>query len=260
MPTVLAIAAHPDDIEFGMAGTLIRLAEVGWTLHYFNIANGCCGSKELSRAECAAVRLREALAASELLGANFHPPIRNDLEVFYDVPTHREVAAVVRSTKPSIILTHALVDYMEDHQNAARLAVGGAFVRAMPNFAAVPDTAVYDEDVAVYHAQPHGNIGPLGGAVTPTHYVDVGDLMPRKRQLLAQHASQEAWLDETQRISAYLELMAELNREVGQMSGAYEYAEGWQRHGHLGLSAAGYDPLSEALSPSGKLRIAGGNN
>ena len=45
MPTALAIAAHPDDIEFVMAGTLLRLAETGWSIHYFNIANGCCGSK-----------------------------------------------------------------------------------------------------------------------------------------------------------------------------------------------------------------------
>jgi LmbE family N-acetylglucosaminyl deacetylase len=37
-PRVLAIAAHPDDIEIFMAGTLLRLAEAGWELHYFNLS------------------------------------------------------------------------------------------------------------------------------------------------------------------------------------------------------------------------------
>ena len=39
-----AVAAHPDDIEFVMAGTLMQLADAGYELHYMNIANGCCGS------------------------------------------------------------------------------------------------------------------------------------------------------------------------------------------------------------------------
>ena len=39
-----AVAAHPDDIEFVMAGTLILLRRAGYELHYMNIANGCCGS------------------------------------------------------------------------------------------------------------------------------------------------------------------------------------------------------------------------
>ncbi|MBT5707276.1 MAG: hypothetical protein HOI66_13240, partial [Verrucomicrobia bacterium] len=36
----LAVAAHPDDIEFGMAGTLLRLAEEGYSLHYLNLSTG----------------------------------------------------------------------------------------------------------------------------------------------------------------------------------------------------------------------------
>jgi len=43
--TVFAIAAHPDDIEFMMAGTLSLLRKKGFDVHYMNIANGCYGSK-----------------------------------------------------------------------------------------------------------------------------------------------------------------------------------------------------------------------
>ena len=41
----MAIAAHPDDIEFLMAGTLRLLAEAGWETHYLTVANGSCGSR-----------------------------------------------------------------------------------------------------------------------------------------------------------------------------------------------------------------------
>ena len=47
---VLAVAAHPDDIEFVMSGTMMRLREAGYDLHYMNIANGCCGSAETDAA------------------------------------------------------------------------------------------------------------------------------------------------------------------------------------------------------------------
>lgn len=253
--SVLAIAAHPDDIEFVMSGTLLRLIELGWQAHYFNVANGCCGSKTLSRAECAALRLQEARQSAELLPATFYAPICDDLEIFYDHATHAKVASVVRQAQPSIILTHSPTDYMEDHQNVARLAVGGAFVRGMPSFVCSPEVTGYDHDVAVYHAQPHGNRDPLGKLIVPTHFVDVTNLREKKSELLACHASQNSWLDQTQRMSSYLNTMEKLNGEVGSMSPGFDRAEGWRKHIHLGLSGPGFDPLADALSKAGKLAV-----
>jgi LmbE family N-acetylglucosaminyl deacetylase len=251
--SVLAIAAHPDDIEFVMAGTLLQLAERGWSLHYFNIANGCGGSMTLDRQACAAARLQEAKHAAALLPATFYPPICDDLEIFYTTELLQQVAAVVRQAQPSIVLTHAPVDYMEDHQNAARLAVTAAFVRGMPNFVTQPQVSNYNTDVTVYHAQPHGNRTPLGELVTPTHIVDVTKFKARKQELLSAHVSQGQWLDDTQRMSSYVETMFELNREVGRMSAQFELAEGWRKHLHLGLSAPGVDPLRDALAEDLKL-------
>ncbi len=245
---MLAIAAHPDDIEFVMAGTLLQLAQRGWQVHYFNIANGCYGSQTMTVAECAAVRLSEAQSAASLLPATFYPPICDDLNIFYTPELLQQVAAVVRRAQPQIVLTHAPLDYMEDHQNAARLAVGGAFSRGMPHFPTSPSVPCTSGPVAVYHAQPHGNCTPLGEPVIPTHFVDVTEFLEKKRQLLAAHASQDQWLGASQGISEYLKTMEQLNRQVGQLSGQFDLAEGWRQHLHLGFSSAGFDPLRDALA------------
>ena len=157
-----AVAAHPDDIEFVMAGTLILLAQAGYEIHYMNIANGCCGSSEFSAEHTAVAREKEAIAAADSIGAEFHPSLVNDLEIFYNDETLKQLAAVMREVSPEILLVHSPSDYMEDHMNACRLAVTAAFARGMPNYPTIPPRPPVEQTVTIYHAQPHGNRDPLG--------------------------------------------------------------------------------------------------
>ena len=78
--------------------------------------------------------------------------------------------------------------------------------------------------------------------------MDVSGVMAKKTAMLACHKSQQQWLDTSQGLNSYLETMKDLMREVGRMSGRFEYAEGWRRHNHLGLCAPDADPLREALA------------
>jgi LmbE family N-acetylglucosaminyl deacetylase len=242
-----AIVAHPDDIEFVMAGTLLLLGRAGYELHYMTLANGCCGSTEWSAAETARIRKQEAERAAELLGARFHPSLTDDLAIFYDRPTLARLAAVMREVAPEILLVHSPVDYMEDHTNACRLAVTAAFARGMPNFPTDPPRPTVEGPVTIYHAQPHGNRDPLGQPVRPSLFVDVSSVLGQKTAALACHASQRQWLDSSQGIDSYIETMKSFNREVGAMSGRFDYAEGWRKHLHLGFCAESADPLRAAL-------------
>ncbi len=242
-----AVAAHPDDIEFVMAGTLMHLADAGYEIHYMNIANGCCGSTQHNASDTARIRQQEAINAAESIGAEFHPSLVNDLEIFYNHETLVRLAAVMREVAPEILLVHASSDYMEDHMNACRLAITAAFARGMPNYPTLPPRPPVEQPVTIYHAQPHGNRDPLGHPVVPALYVDVSGVIERKAAMLACHKSQKEWLDTSQGLDSYVETMKELMREVGRMSGRFEYAEGWRRHTHLGLCAAGADPLRAAL-------------
>lgn len=249
MPRVaFAVAAHPDDIEFFMSGTLMRLRDAGFEIHYMNVANGCCGTTQFDAATIADIRRGEAQAAAKSIGAVFHDSLCNDLEIFYERATLLRLASVMRLVQPDIVLTHALADYMEDHMNTARLAVTAAFARGMPNFPVDPPREATHKPVTVYHAQPYSHRDPLGQPVRPDFFVDVGDLVEDKVRMLARHESQKRWLDESQGHDSYLQTLRDLDAEAGRMSGRFAAAEGWRRHLHLGFCGPHDDPLAEALA------------
>ena len=245
-----AVAAHPDDVEFTMAGALMRLKSAGYDVHLMHIANGSCGSLELPAEKIARIRTAEAKTAAEKIGATHHAPLVNDIDIMYSKSLLASVAAIMREVAPDIVLTHSPQDYMEDHMIACRLAVTAAFCRGMPNFPTDPPRDPVSNAVAVYHAQPHGNRDPLGQPVIPSHFVDISDIITDKREMLSCHQSQKLWLDQSQGMDSYLNTMQELGREVGTLSGCFEYAEGFRRHIHYGLCGESDDPLAAALGQS----------
>jgi N-acetylglucosamine malate deacetylase 1 len=245
--SALAIVAHPDDIEFYMAGTLLLLRQAGYETHYLTVASGSCGSAEHDARTVRAIRRRESQHAARLLGAHWHPSFTDDLEIVYELRLLRRLAAVIREVRPTIVLTHSPQDYMEDHTNTSRLAVSAAFARGMPNFRTEPRRAAFDEDVTVYHAMPHGLRDPLGRRVKPGAFVNTTSVHPRKQEALVAHVSQKAWLDASQGMDSYLHAMDEMSLAVGRMSRRFQHAEGWRRHLHLGFCADDADPLRDAL-------------
>jgi N-acetylglucosamine malate deacetylase 1 len=249
MPNKVAIAigAHPDDIEFYMAGTLLQLKKTGYEIHYLTVANGNCGSAQYNAATTRSIRNTEARAAARILGAQFHPSLTNDLEILYSLELLRGLAAVIRDVKPGIVLTHSPQDYMEDHTNTSRLAVTAAFTRGMPNFRTAPPRPSAEYDVTVYHALPHGLCDQLRRRLVPGAFVNTTSVQKTKREALAAHKSQQGWLDVSQGINSFLLAMENMSLEIGCLSKRFKCAEGWRRHLHLGFSATETDPLGEAL-------------
>jgi N-acetylglucosamine malate deacetylase 1 len=253
MPTAstkaaFAIAAHPDDIEFYMAGTLLLLKQRGWEIHYMTLSSGSCGSTKFSAPTVRKIRRKESKAAAKLLGATYHDSIADDLEILYDLKLLRKLAPTVRKVRPRIVLTHSPQDYMEDHTNTCRLAVTAAFARGMRNFKTTPRQAPVAGDVTVYHAMPHGLRDPLRQPIFPDCFINTTSVHSAKREALAAHRSQKEWLDASQGMDSYLQTMDALSLELGRMSGRFEHAEGWRRHLHLGFSANDDDPLREELN------------
>src|SRR2546426_3901836 len=247
MKTAIAIGAHPDDIEFYMAGTLLLLKRAGGEIHYMTVANGSCGSVRYNVAQTRAIRRKESIRAAAVLGAYYHSSLVNDLEILYDLKPLRRLAAVIREVSPSIVLTHSPQDYMEDHENTCRLTVTAAFARGMQNFSTQPSRPAIDAEVALYHAMPHGLCDALRRRVAAELYVNTASVHALKREALACHRSQKEWLDVSQGMDSYLIAMDHLSWAVGRMSGRFKHAEGWRRHSHLGFCSEANDPLRLAL-------------
>lgn len=242
----IAIGAHPDDVEFYMAGTLLLLKKAGYEIHYLNVASGNCGSAEYNSGTTRSIRNNEARGAAKVLGAHFHPHLTDDLEILYNLDLLRGLAAVIREVKPNIVLTHSPQDYMEDHTNTSRLAVTAAFARGMPNFRSTPSRPTADYPVTIYHAMPHGLRDQLRRRIVPGAFVNTASVHSTKREALAKHKSQQGWLDLSQGMNSYLLAMEDMSRAAGEMSKSFKHAEAWRRHLHLGFCKEEDDPL-EAL-------------
>ena len=240
-----AIVAHPDDIEFMMAGTLLLLKRAGYEIHYLNVSTGNCGSVEFGPAKLKKMRLQEGKNAAKILGAHFHPPLCDDVEILYDLKTLRRLAAVVREVKPSIVLTHSPADYMEDHTNVSRLAVTAAFCRGMPNFKSIPSRPTEAYDCTVYHGLPHSLTDQLRRRIIPGAFVNTTSVYDLKLESLRAHQSQQNWLDASQKLNSYLQTCEDISFAVGKMSKKFKHAEGWRRHLHFGFCGPDADPLQD---------------
>ena len=244
---VFAIAAHPDDIEFMMAGTLFRLKDAGWQIHYMNVANGCCGTDRHEIDEIIGIRREESKQACQYFGAAFHDSLANDLEIFYEKNLISQLCSIIRQVEPDIILTQYPYEYMEDHSNTSRIAVTAAFCRGMKNFPVQPDIKPIIKPLAIYHSLPYGLTDPLRKPVEADLYVDIEQFIENKAQMLAKHKSQKEWLDVSQGMDSYLITMKNMCAEIAKMSHKFKYAEGWVRHSHLGFCNKDYNPLEDML-------------
>lgn len=228
----LAFLAHPDDAEILCAGTLIRLAKVGWEIHIVTATPGDCGTATLSSDEISAIRRREATAAAALVGATYHCLEERDLNVIFDRAANRKAIDLFREINPTIVFTHPRHDYMLDHEQVHLLARSASFSFPIPNASSLPLPAGAVVPW-LYYCDPVEGLDPYRGAqVQPSTYVDISRVMPAKIEMLACHASQREWLRSHHGMDEYVESMKQHGATRGQEIDV-EYAEAFVQHrGH----------------------------
>ncbi|NNM87411.1 MAG: PIG-L family deacetylase [Phycisphaerae bacterium] len=222
--------AHPDDVEFFCAGTLIRLARMGWTIHIATATPGDCGTMTANRWSISATRTAEAAAAAVMIGATYHCLDERDGMVVYDKPTVQKTIDLFRRIAPMLVFTHAPKDYMMDHEMVSLLARAGSFMYGAPNISALPrlDNSVVPH---LYYCDPSEGIDPLGRTVEPTTLIDISQEIETKARMLACHDSQRQWL-RTYHGMEYIEAMKRHGAARGKMAGV-GYAEAFVQHrGH----------------------------
>ncbi|PBB27051.1 MULTISPECIES: PIG-L deacetylase family protein [unclassified Mesorhizobium] len=164
---ILALGAHPDDIEIFMFGTLAAYAAQGAELTFAVATDGAKGGKS-DATFLARVRRAEATTAAALLGAAPRFLDFPDGELVADAALIGALKTLIRETGPELVITHASNDYHADHR---ALSDG---VRIAASFA-----------VPVLHADTMGGTG-----FSPTHYVDISAYRDIKIQAIRMHRSQ----------------------------------------------------------------------
>ena len=231
---ILAIHAHPDDTEILAGGTLALLGAAGHSITIVTMTPGDCGSAEHTREEIARIRRLEAARSAAHIGAKYHCAEFGDLAVFNDDASRRRVVEILRQVAPELVLTASPVDYLCDHEAASVLVRDACFGAPLPNYAAgaenpAPPLAAIPH---LYFMDPIGGLDRDGHAIEPDFFVNVAAQMETKTAMLAEHASQRAWLLKHHGIDDYLEMMQTWTRENGKRAGV-EYAEGFRRYkGH----------------------------
>lgn len=231
---VLAIHAHPDDVEFQCAGTLARLKELGCHITIATMTAGDCGSAELGPQEIARLRREEAGSAAALLGADYMCLEFQDFCIIIDHEGRRKVTEAVRRARPDIVLTAPPVDYMSDHEMTSRLVRDACFMAPTPNYAtgrwnAAPPLAKIPH---LYYVDPLEGIDYLGNPLPPEFVLDITATFPLKREMLACHASQRGWLLKQHGIDEYLDSCERWSASRGKLIGT-AYGEAFVQHkGH----------------------------
>ena len=230
MAAILAIHAHPDDIETLGAGTLALLAGRGHRIVIATATAGEGGATETSSEETARIRIKEATAAAALIGAEYRCAGLPDLGVFNDDAGRRRITEVVRAARPDIVIAASPADYHPDHEALSLLARDACFAASVPNYR-TGEAAPLEHIPHLYFMDPIGGRDREGVRVKPDFGVDIGDQLETKRRMLMAHESQVAWVARQHGVADFTASMVAWAERRGRDFGV-RYAEGFRQYRH----------------------------
>jgi len=197
---VLVIAAHPDDIDFGAAGTVATFVDAGLAVTYLVCTQGDQGGfDDTPREQMPAIRMAEQRAAAAAVGVSdvrFLQGYRDGwLEPTFEL--QRDIVRVIRGVRPRRLLIPSPERNWEriHASHPDHLATGEACIRAV--YPAARNPHAWPELVAEEGLQPWTvNEVWLMAHHTNSHHVDITDTFARKVAALHAHTSQTGHMDE----------------------------------------------------------------
>ncbi|MET7332418.1 PIG-L deacetylase family protein [Nonomuraea sp. NPDC005650] len=196
---VLVVTAHPDDVDFGAAGSVALFVDKGVEVTYLLVTDGDAGGNErtLDNSGMAELRRTEQRAAAKAVGVT---DVRflgyKDGLVVPSIELRRDISRVIRQVRPDLVITH---HPDRNYRNVApshpdHRAVGGSALDAVypdaRNPYAFPEL-LRDEGLEAWTVREVW----LTGGSTPDHWVDVTEAIDRKLAALQSHVSQVAHVE-----------------------------------------------------------------
>jgi bacillithiol biosynthesis deacetylase BshB1 len=229
---ILAFGAHPDDVELGCAGTILKEISVGKTVGIVDLTRG-----ELGTRGSAIIRDQEANAAAEILGVQ----VRENLEMrdgfFVNDEKHQlEIIKMLRKYQPDIVLCNAVDDRHIDHGKGSKLVSDACFLSGLTKIETELEGVIQDawRPKVVYHYMQWKNL-------IPAFVVDITGFTDKKIQSILAYSSQ--FYDPTSKepespISSknFLESLNYRSRDLGRLVGV-DHAEGFTVERYLAVNS-----------------------
>ncbi|MBT2558445.1 bacillithiol biosynthesis deacetylase BshB1 [Hymenobacter sp. ISL-91] len=228
---VLALGAHPDDVEMSCAGTLLAAAAAGKTIGIIDFTRGELGTRGTPQ-----TRAEESARATTILGLDVRENLGMADGFFRNDREHQLVLiAALRRYQPDVVLCNAIHDRHPDHGRAAQLATEACFLSGLRMIETLGEDgqpqAPWRPRVVYHYIQDR--------QISPDFVVDITDYWPKKWESIQAYKTQfhdpnsqePATYLSTPAFSDFMEARA---REFGHLIGT-EYGEGFTRERPIGV-------------------------
>jgi bacillithiol biosynthesis deacetylase BshB1 len=231
---ILAFGAHPDDVELGCAGTILKEISLGKTVGIIDLTRG-----ELGTRGSAEIRDQEAADAAKILGVVIRENLNMRDGFFVNDEKHQlEIIKMIRKYQPEIVLCNAIDDRHIDHGKGSKLVSDACFLSGLLKIETVLDGEIQKpwRPKVVYHYMQWKNI-------EPDFVVDITGFTDKKIDSILAYRSQ--FYDPNSKepespISSknFLESLNYRSRDLGRLTGV-EHAEGFTVERYLAVNSLG---------------------
>ena len=229
---ILAFGAHPDDVELGCAGTILKEVALGKKVGIVDLTRG-----ELGTRGSAEIRDKEAAAAAAILGVSVRENLAFRDGFFVNDEAHQlEIIKMIRKYQPEIVLCNAVDDRHIDHPKGSQLVSDACFLSGLMRIS----TSIDGEEQkawrpkVVYHYMQWKNL-------VPDFVVDITGYVEQKTTAILAYSSQ--FYDPNSKepespISSknFLESLNYRSRDLGRLTGL-EHAEGFTAERYLAVNS-----------------------
>ena len=217
---ILVFGAHPDDVELGCGGTVIKEIKAGKKVGIIDLTSG-----ELGTRGTADTRAAETKSANQIMGVTIRDNMNFKDGFFKDDEDHKlALIKKIRLYKPEIVITNAVSDRHPDHGRGANITVDACFLAGLEKI--VTNQKVW-RPRAIYHYIQFNYL-------TPDLVVDISAEMKEKLQAVKAYSTQffDPESKETETIissQGFLDSVSYRAQDLGRQSNC-EYAEGFLAH------------------------------
>jgi bacillithiol biosynthesis deacetylase BshB1 len=174
----LAIAAHPDDVELSMGGTLVRLALAGYKTGILDLTRGEAGTRGTPE-----IRTIESTRAAQILGLSLRENLNlGDTHVWVNEEARIKLVRALRRIRPRVVFTQYWEDPHPDHAHASQLVREAAHISGIMKYDRESGQERWRPSCVAYFLFPR--------TIAPSFIVDISETREQKWKAIQVHASQ----------------------------------------------------------------------